>query len=392
MLFLLLSLTFLPESPANAKNFNHYNNWLKKDLFIKLSGYFDTPFLKEIMLNARINNIEYEELNKIMQLLRIKDFSFPEEYFNERRLKVRISIAKKLKQKYHDVLSEIEKVYQVPTNILLSIWGTESDFGKAKLKFLTLKALTFQVYKGEREKYFFTELLEFLKVIKDGKLPYKNLFSSHLGAMGQPQFMPSSYNKLGIDFDLDGKVDIWNNVKDTLASIANFLKSNGWESDLDWGYEISNSSNFPCYMEGPDNIKAISFWEKSGVNIIYNDRFKNLPPQTLTSLFYPKGEYGPKFLVTKNFYVLKKYNNSDLYALYVGHLSDKISKKNNSSEFSWKQTDPISREKVLGIQQQLISNGFDVGNFDGLIGYKTRRSIGLLQEKNNAMITCFPNK
>ena len=214
--------------------------------------------------------------------------------------------------------------------------------------------------------------------------PNPKIFKSHLPA-GSRKPNHSAY-LIKYHFELT-----WNNEKDILASIANFLPKKGWVRDLGWGLEVQALSDLPCHIAGPDNLRPISSWNRSGIKKITEETRLDIPINTLTSLLHPKGEYGPKFLVTKNFYVLKKYNNSDLYALYVAHLSDRIRRENKPFHATWKETPAKNIKEVFNIQRNLIDNGFDVGNHDGLIGYKTRRSIGLWQEKKGHTVTCYPN-
>ena len=203
--------------------------------------------------------------------------------------------------------------------------------------------------------------------------------------------MPSSFSRFAVDSDLDGKIDIWTNTEDTLASIANLLNKNGWVKDLDWGQEVITEQDFPCFLEGPDNSKKSSSWYESGVRKIKKGQSISFSKNTKTSLLLPKGEYGPKFLVTKNYYTLKTYNNSDLYALYVAHLSDLIDGKVQKFIAPWKYSSLIDKKSIFSLQKKLMKSGYDVGGYDGLIGHKTRRSLGLWQKKIGQKITCFPD-
>ena len=291
---------------------------------------------------------------------------------------------------YKSQLSKIEKKFGVPQSIILSIWGIESDFGTVKLEFSALKAIVFHIYNGKRKKFYKDEFNHILKIIKQDKINIKKMLGSSYGAMGQPQFMPSNYIKYGYDFNNDEKVDLWNSESDTLASIANFLNSNGWEKNLTWGAEVTKNTDLPCYTEGPNNKKSITEWELNGINLANVKSILNFPNSVKTSLLLPKGEYGPKFLVTNNFYILKKYNFSDFYALYVSIFADLIEDK-KFFQSSWTSTVELNQNKVLKVQSLLMRNGYDVGGLDGLIGIKTRQSIGKYQEKMKQKITCYPN-
>ena len=388
----ILLIAFFQQNKALSNDFNNYSHWLNNVLIPKISKDLEDDSIKEVIKDISLNRPQFEKLNQTKHAIRIKDFTFPESYFNETRLKARAYYAKSLKIKHNLLLREIEKKYRVPPDILLAIWAMESDFGRVKLKFPTVNTLTFQVYASHRSGFFYRELLQLIKLLKKEKISYDELYGSSLGAMGQPQFMPSSYNRFAVDFDSDGKKDIWKNEKDVLASIANFLNINGWINNLEWGTEIKSTSPVLCYLEGPDNAKPISSWYDTGIKNIQKKLSKSFHKDTQTSLLYPKGEYGPRFLVTKNFYVLKTYNNSDLYALYVAHLSDRIRGHNGAFRTGWEKTSPLTQAEIFNLQNALIDNGLNVGTHDGLIGHKTRRAIGLWQERQQENITCFPNK
>ena len=211
-IFILVSIVF-QNNKALSSSFSDYNKWLRIELIPKLSKNFDIDFLEKITKNIALNGKEFTALNKTLSSIRSKDFLSPESYFNEKRLWNRTLHAKSFKKIHKTFLSNIEEAYQVPADVLLAIWAVESDFGRAKLDFMTLKSITFQVYASQRKKFFYDELLVLLNLLKKKEIEYSELYGSSLGAMGQPQFMPSSYDRLGVDFDLDGKTDIWENKK-----------------------------------------------------------------------------------------------------------------------------------------------------------------------------------
>ena len=215
--------------------------------------------------------------------------------------------------------------------------------------------------------------------------------SSWAGALGQPQFMPTSYLKYAVDFDGDGHRNIWTSTPDTLASIANYLKLNGYKANAGWGYEVKVPETVGCFLEGPDQGKMLSEWQKLGV-LPQSD--KNVPALDKSRPLYllmPEGRLGPAFLVTDNFYVLKSYNMSDLYALFIATVSDGIEGKGGFIE-PWQKIDELYQSDVLNLQTKLQSQGYDIGKADGFAGFKTRRSIGLWQQKHGQKPTCFPSR
>lgn len=383
-------ICFIFTKPAMSLNYGNYEVWLNQFFINHFQENYSSKFIKEILKESKLNKKEFYKMDSIINKIYDKDFKNPELYFNKKKILIRLKKALNLSKTYKSQLSKIEKKFGVPQSIILSIWGIESDFGTAKLEFSALKAIVFHIYKGKRKKYYKNELNQILKVIKEDKINIKKLLGSSYGAMGQPQFMPSNYIKYGYDFNNDEKVDLWNNEGDTLASIANFLNSNGWEKNLTWGTEVTKNQELPCYIEGPNNKKTFKDWKLNGIKLANEKSLKNFPDSLKTSLLLPKGEYGPKFLVTNNFYILKKYNFSDFYALNVSIFADLIEGK-KFFQSPWTSTSKLNQNKVLKIQSLLVRNGYDVGGLDGLIGFKTRQSLGKYQEKMKQKITCYPN-
>ena len=215
--------------------------------------------------------------------------------------------------------------------------------------------------------------------------------SSWAGALGQPQFLPTSFLKHAVDFDGDGVADIWNSTPDTLASIANYLVDYGWVKGRDWGFEVTVPDSVSCALEGPDQGKRISDWAALGIARIGGKPFPKSELKAEGFLLMPAGRSGPAFIVTPNFYVLKEYNESDLYALFIGHGADRIAGGDRTFAGKWGKVGGLYRSDVAAMQRGLEKLGYDVGGADGLPGFKTRRSIGDWQAKNGQAPTCFPN-
>ena len=208
--------------------------------------------------------------------------------------------------------------------------------------------------------------------------------------MGQPQFLPSSYLDHAVDFDGDGKSDIWNSTADSLASIGNYLAKSGWVRGRDWGFEAVIPEGVTCALEGPDRARPISALTEMGIIRISGRPFPEHERRAPGMVLVPAGIYGPEFVVTPNFYVIKEYNNSDLYALFIGNLADRIAHGGGAFLTPWQNTGAMLRSDIARLQSSLEREGYDVGGADGLPGYKTRRSIGEWQAKNGQKPTCFP--
>ncbi len=318
------------------------------------------------------------------------EFSSPAPYFNEDRLKRLAATGRGFASQYASTLKKIERTYGVPGSIVLAVWGRETGFGAAKIPNSAIEVLATKAFMSTRKEMFRTELLAALHIIDRGDATPAEFKGSSAGALGQPQFMPTSYLKYAVDFDGDGHPNIWTSVPDTLASIANFLVQKGWQRGRGWGYEVTIPDQVSCAQEGPDLAKPISHWASLGIARISGKAFPSDEGKASGMMLVPAGRDGPEFVVTPNFYVIKEYNNSDLYALYIGNLADRIAYGSGAFHGAWGDVGKMLRSDVAAMQKALEKKGYDVGGSDGLPGYKTRRSIGQWQEKNGMKPTCYP--
>jgi len=318
------------------------------------------------------------------------EFSSPAPYFNEDRLKKLAMTGRGFASQYASTLKRIEKTYGVPGSIVLAIWGRETGFGAAKVPNSAIQVLATKAFMSTRKEMFRNELIAALQIIDHGDVAPADFKGSWAGALGQPQFMPTSYLKYAVDFDGDGHRNIWTSVPDTLASIANYLVKKGWQRDRDWGFEVTIPAAVSCAQEGPDLAKPLSQWASLGINRITGKGFPSSELKADGMMLVPAGRDGPEFIVTPNFYVIKEYNNSDLYALYIGNLADRNAYGAGGFQGAWGDVGKMLRSDVAAMQKALERQGYDVGGSDGLPGYKTRRSIGQWQVKNGEKPTCYP--
>lgn len=320
------------------------------------------------------------------------EFRSPGAYFPGSRLAGLAAAGRKLQAQWAGTLAGIEAKYGVPGRFLLAIWGRETGFGAAAIPDSAIRVLATKAFMSGRKELFRGELLAALEIVEQGDAAPSAMKGSSAGAMGQPQFMPSSYLKYAVDFDGDGRPDIWNSVPDTLASIANFLARQGWQRGRDWGYEVTIPAGVSCAQEGPDRARPIAQWKAEGIRRVAGRTFSKAQEREKGMMLVPAGTHGPEFIVTPNFYVLKQYNNSDLYALFVGNLADRIAYGSGGFEGRWGDVGHMLRSDVAAIQRALQADGYDVGGADGLPGFKTRRSIGEWQAKAGLRPTCFPDR
>lgn len=319
------------------------------------------------------------------------EFSSPGAYFSEKRLQGLAATGRSLAAQHAATLKKIEQTYGVPGQIVVAIWGRESGFGRARLPHSAIKVLSTKAFMSTRKEMFRSELIAALQMIEGGDISASQMMGSWAGALGQPQFLPSSYLKYAVDFDGDGRRDIWDSVPDSLASIANYLEQEGWQRGRDWGFEVSIPAGVTCAQEGPDLAKPISAWTAAGITRVSGRPFPDQELRAEGMMLVPAGRHGPEFLVTPNFYVIKQYNNSDLYALFIGNLADRMAYGSGAFKAGWGDVGKMLRSDVLAMQEALVAKGYDVGKVDGLAGFKTRRSLGEWQSKNGIEPTCFPD-
>lgn len=313
----------------------------------------------------------------------------PLQYLDLPQLERLAAQGKQLAQQHAATLTAIEKKLGVERHILLAIWGRETAYGTYKLPHDVLRVLATQAYLGRRKETFRTELVVALKMIQDGVLDPSTMKASWAGALGLTQFLPSEYETLAVDMDGDGKKDIWTSVPDALASAANQLKAKGWATGQPWGYEVRLPPNGSCLYEGQPNTRPASEWVKAGIARIDGkpiaERLLKEPAFILT----PGGSYGPTFLVFENFMVLKRYNFADLYAVFVGHLADRMAGGGNFAT-PWTTPQIISTREIEEIQERLKARGLPVEKIDGKAGMNTRNLIGQYQKASGIKIDCWP--
>ena len=313
----------------------------------------------------------------------------PQDYLDRKNLSNLASQARTLSAKHANALAQVESQLGVDRNIVLAIWGRETAFGTYKLPHYAIRVLVTQAYTGRRKELFRRELLFGLKMLQDGIVTVPAMKSSWAGAMGLTQFMPSEFYQSAYDLDKDGKADLFNSVPDALGSAAKQLKDKGWLAGVPWGFEIRLPASIDCGSDGPVNARTLGDWVKAGV---VRTNGKPMPANLLTQSAYlmsPGGSYGPSFLVTDNFKVLRAYNTSDLYAVFVGTLSDRIG---GTVDFDtpWKQIVQLPNRDVEEIQKQLKQRGAAIDKLDGKIGSNTRWQIGSYQKKAGLTVDCWP--
>ena len=318
------------------------------------------------------------------------EFGTPAKYFSRGSIDGATSVGRQMASRHAATLSRVEAQTGVPGRIVLGIWGRESGYGRVAIRHDAFEVLGTKGFMSTRAPYFTDELLAALQIAEAGLVPARNMKSSWAGALGQPQFMPSNVLEHAADGDGDGRADIWGSEADTIASIAAYLQHHGWNAGRDWGFEVTVPASVSCTLEGPDQGRRISDWAAMGITRVSGRPFPEAEARGEGYLLMPAGRYGPAFIVTPNFYVLKDYNMSDLYALFVGHVGDRIQYGMGDFSGAWGDVGGLYRSDIAGMQRALEGMGHDVGGADGLPGFRTRRSIGRWQEAQGMSATCFP--
>ncbi|WP_068115178.1 lytic murein transglycosylase [Tropicimonas marinistellae] len=318
------------------------------------------------------------------------EFGSPGRYFSRGGIDGATSVGRAMAKRHATTLAAVERSTGVPARIILAIWGRESGYGRVDIPHNAFEVLGTKGFMSTRADYFTGELIAALVIAEAQHVPAGRMKSSWAGALGQPQFMPSSFLSYAADGDGDGHADIWRSDADTIASIGTYLARHGWVSGRDWGFEVRVPETLSCALEGPDQGRPIRDWEAMGFARVSGRPFPEHERGSEGYLLMPAGRHGPAFVVTPNFYVLKEYNMSDLYALFVGHVGDRIQFGVGDFARGWDDVGRLYRSEIATIQQALEATGHDVGGVDGLPGFKTRRSIGRWQEANGRQPTCFP--
>ena len=386
----MVVLTFVcSATPIFSQSTRVYEYWLDKFLLPSLKQKFNNhKVIDEIYVHLKSKIASVMKIKKILNENKQAEFSEPAKYFNKELISHKTSSGKKKAKSLEKLLNNLENIYGVDRNILLAIWANESFFGRVMPKLDALQVLSLLSFSSKNRLFYLSELIYLIDFAIGNKNDVRELKVSKAGALGQPQFLPSTLVKFAVDYDNDGTKDIWNNPSDTLASIANYLNKFGWDNDFEWGYEVRLSENISCYLEGPDHSRSLIQWKKLGVSRFKEKDFPKDDLKNSYSLMFPAGIYGPIYLVSKNFYAIKKYNNSDLYALSVGFIGDKIKYNNHDFFKRWDTTENFTKKEIMELQEKLSAK-YDVGGIDGLIGYKTRRAIGIYQKDNNLRQTCW---
>ncbi|WP_245419694.1 lytic murein transglycosylase [Phyllobacterium salinisoli] len=313
------------------------------------------------------------------------------DYIDNRVNENSVATGQAMARQWSPWLSRIEKNFGVQRSVLLAIWSMESNYGEIlkrdDVMRDAIRSLATLAYADKaRAKYARTQLIAAMKILQTGDIDRSHLTGSWAGALGHTQFIPTSYQAYAVDMDGNGKRDIWTSIPDALATAANLLKRNGWQPGKTWGYEVV----LPAGRKFPSGSLTLAEWQKLGVVRANGKPFTHASEKA--TLKTPDGRGGPAFLMTKNFFVLKRYNNADKYALGVGLLADRIAGYQGLVQDWNRPFTPISMKEREELQHHLQALGYYDGNIDGKIGSTSRAAIEAFQKRNGLSPDGHPSK
>ncbi|ESQ92220.1 lytic murein transglycosylase [Asticcacaulis sp. AC460] len=354
-------------APVPAITYANFDQWKQNFISKAASRGFDPVFTSQVLENVQpLSNVLSSDNQQ-------PEFSKPASSYMRQAVSPTRAAAARTRLDANTNVSAIVTRFGVPAHLLGGIWTMESDLGRVQGNIDVISALATLAYDGRRRVWAEDELIACLTILRDHKIGRDTLKGSWAGAMGQTQFLPDNYIRLGADGDNDGIVDIWKSDSDALASSANLLAKAGWKPDQDWAVEVILPAGFDYYL-GETVKKTPAEWAALGVKRADGGYWRPTEQGEQTTLLLPSGAKGPAFLALPNHYVIRKYNNSTSYALAVGLIADLIAGK-PALKTPWPTEPPLSLEQRKKTQEALKAAGYDIGTVDGVIGVKTRQAI-----------------
>ena len=298
-------------------------------------------------------------------------------YLDKRVTAGRIHKGRQLLARHRALLGEVERKFGVPPRYLVAFWGLETNFGAYLGSFPTVDALVTLAFDPRRGEFFRAQVLDALRIIDQGHVVAENMKGSWAGAIGQLQFLPSTFLAHALDGNGDGTKDVWRNLHDVFHSGGNYLQNIGWRRGERWGREVLLPANFPWEDARLDFRKPLAYWSAQGVRRADGSP---LPVADMSgAIVLPQGHDGPAFLVYGNFDVIMKWNRSIHYALSVGILADRIAGGGRVLHGRGADNRRLTRQLTQELQQRLNARGFDAGDPDGIPGRLTRKAVRAYQ-------------
>ncbi len=308
-------------------------------------------------------------------------------YLDSAVSQARITRGRELLRTHAALFSPVEARWGVPAEVVAAIWAIESNFGAVMGDIPIVPALATLGYSGRRTQFGRRELLAALAILDRGDITPERMVGSWAGAMGQTQFIPTTFQRFAVDMDGDGRRDLWSSLPDVFASTANHLAEAGWRRGLPWGVEVTLPQGFDYTLADLSMVRPLDEWRATGVLVPRGVAIAGTEP---VSVLVPAGAQGPAFVVTRNYRAILQYNNATSYALAVGHLSDRFDGA-GPIRAAWPRHErPLSRDERMELQQLLAQRGYAVGEIDGIIGANTRNAFRRWQQETGVPADAFP--
>lgn len=328
--------------------------------------------------------------NSILALLdRQPEFSRqPWEYINGLVAANRIAEGRRMLQTHRAAFDRAERETGVDRHVIAAIWGIETSFGRAKGNTSVVRATATLACYGRRQDFFRGEFVAALQIIHQGHVSPANFRGSWAGAFGHTQFMPSTFLRAARSGSGSQRIDLLGSVPDALMSTGNLLRAEGWQAGQGWGYEVTVPQGLDFTLAGRDRPQTIAQWEARGVRRVGGRAFPRKSDQAFLHL--PAGARGPAFLMLPNFRVIMKYNNSENYAMAVGHLADRLRGGGGFAQ-AWPTAErALSQQERIELQQRLAQVGLYTGTVDGKLGAGTREALQRFQARAGMPADGFP--
>lgn len=356
-------MTEVDTQTATEVSYANFQQWLQS-----FRQYAAEQGISEATLRGALDGVRY--LERVVEL----DGYQPEfvrpiwEYLDTAVSATRVANGQEKLAAHRDTALQMQQRYGVPAEIIVAIWGIESNYGSNFGDFSTLESLATLAYDGRRRDFARGELLAALRIIDEGDIAAEQMKGSWAGAMGHTQFIPSSFEAYAVDGDGDGRRDIWGSIPDVMASTANYLDRAGWQADQPWGVEVVLPDGFDYAQT---ERRSSAEWRDQGVRAQQGE----LPDFDNAAIVIPAGANGPAFLVGANFRAILRYNNATSYALAVATLGDAIAGRAGIQHAWPRDQAPLTRDDVQALQRGLNRAGYSVGGADGVMGPNTRQGL-----------------
>ncbi|WP_246009105.1 lytic murein transglycosylase [Vreelandella nanhaiensis] len=352
---------------AQELRYANFSQWL-----VEFRRHAAAQGISEATLASALNDVRYRD--RVIELDRYQpEFVRPIwEYLDSATSDTRVNNGREKLEANRQTALEMQQRFGVPAEIIVAIWGIESNYGSNFGDFSTIEALATLAYDGRRRDFARGELLAALRIIDQGDISAERMKGSWAGAMGHTQFIPSSFEAYAIDGDNDGNRDIWGSIPDVMASTANYLAKAGWQTGEPWGVEVVLPASFDYAQT---ERRSSAEWASQGVRALQGE----LPEFDSAAVVVPAGAKGPAFLVGPNFRAILRYNNATSYALAVATLADKIAGREGIQQAWPRDEATLTRDEVKELQQHLNEAGYSVGGADGVMGPNSRAGLRAFQ-------------